>query len=110
MKSNTWIWPHRCIPAPPIPTSGTEEEEDTMETYSSGSMRLTPLAKTFVAAAIVGVTALIAQRLHPGYLDQLFPAEKRQGSLVPESVALPAPAPQGPPAAAVELRPPPGKE
>src|SRR5262245_19780620 len=81
-----------------------------METYSSGSMRLTPFAKTFMAAAIVGLTALAAHRLRPGYLDQLFPAEKRQGSLVPEAGALPAFTSQGAPAAPVAARPLPGAE
>ncbi|HEY8208081.1 MAG TPA: hypothetical protein VIG99_11410, partial [Myxococcaceae bacterium] len=70
-----------------------------MEIQSNGSMRLTPLAKTLAAAGIVALTALAAQRLHPGYLDRLFPAEKRQGSLVPEAGALPAVAQQGAPAA-----------
>jgi len=59
--------------------------------------RLTPFAKTFIAAAIVGLTALAANRLSPGLTGRLFPGEKRQGSMVPELAELPSAAPQGAP-------------
>jgi len=59
--------------------------------------RLTPFAKTFIAAAIVGLTALAANRLSPGLTGRLFPGEKRQGSMVPEAADLPSAAPQGTP-------------
>ena len=58
--------------------------------------RLTPLSKTFIAAAIVGLTALAANRLSPGLAGRLFPGEKRQGSMVPATAALPEVAAQGP--------------
>lgn len=70
-------------------------------------VRLTPFAKTFIAAAIVGLTALAANRMSPGLANRLFPGEKRQGSMVPEAAELPSVAPQGP-SAAVASRPLPG--
>lgn len=70
-------------------------------------VRLTPFAKTFIAAAIVGLTALAANRISPGLANRLFPGEKRQGSMVPEAADLPSVAPQGT-SAAVASRPLPG--
>ena len=108
MKPGTWaVAP--SLHFVPIRFQKLEEQEDAMETHPSGSMRLTPLAKTFVAAAIVTLTVLAVNRLSPGFTGRLFPAEKRQGSLVPEASALPAVAPQGEPAQ-VAARPLPGKD